>query len=64
MVENEYNQCLDGCDVGPHNCKWPWRCLLTDPDLKYDKDLDEFTVISKRGWNFPNGNDPHRRITA
>lgn len=34
-------KCLDDCNVGPHNCKWPWPCLLNDPELQYNKEKVE-----------------------
>jgi len=31
MYENPMrNKCLDECDVGPHNCKWLWPCLIQE----------------------------------
>ena len=47
MWENtDFNKCLDDCPVnGPHNCQYPWPCMVTDGYAKaygltivYDKD--------------------------
>ncbi len=43
MLENPKRvKCLDECNIGPHNCSWPWPCLHNEPSLHYVKKFNEF----------------------